>query len=315
MDKGRKSMVIVRLTGGLGNQMFQYAAARRIAHVNGSQLKLDLNWFDEKGVWTPRKYELDVFSLPAAIADPVEILLLKSRRQNPVFRRLPAFLRSIVFHTKQTHIIEKQYAFDPQILMVSGNIYLEGYWQSCKYFEDIETIIRADFTFKDEMDDFNCTAASSIQSCESVAVHIRRGDYVTLPSASSYHGHCPLQYYEKSIEYIQQHVRNPLFFVFSDDISWVRDNLAVDAPTHYIDHKGQTAHSDMRLMSLCRHHIIANSSFSWWGAWLAVNPEKIVIAPGQWFSHSDNDTRDLIPEGWKRIITSNDIGTYQEPFE
>jgi hypothetical protein len=297
VEKGRKSMVIVRLNGGLGNQMFQYAAARRIAYVSGSELKLDLGWFDEKGNWTPRKYELDGFSLPAENATPDEIVPLKSRRQNPFFRRLPAFLKSIVFHTNQTHIIEKHYAFDPRILTVSGNVYLDGYWQSCKYFQDIETVIRADFVFKDDMDDFNCSAASSIQSCESVAVHVRRGDYVTLPSASLYHGLCPLQYYERGVEYIQQHVNNPVFFVFSDDIVWVRDNLNVDAPIRYIDHKGQTAHGDMLLMSLCRHHIIANSSFSWWGAWLADNPEKTVIAPNNWFANGTS-VLDLFPAGW-----------------
>lgn len=294
-------MVIVRLNGGLGNQMFQYAAARRIAYVNGSQLKLDLSWFDEKGEWTPRRYELGAFSLPVAMADPDEITPLKSRRQNPVFRRLPSLLKSFVFHTNQTHIIEKQYAFDPQVLEVSGNIYLDGYWQSSKYFQDIEPIIRADFAFPDTMDDYNSRVASSIRSCEAVAIHVRRGDYVSLPSASSYHGICQLPYYKKGIDYIQHQVKNPTFFVFSDDITWVRENLSIDAPINFVDCHDQPAHCDMKLMSLCRYHIIANSSFSWWGAWLSENADKIIIAPQQWFNHSDNDTRDLIPAEWIRM--------------
>lgn len=294
-------MVIVKLSGGLGNQMFQYAAARRIAYVNDSQLKLDLSWFEEMGNWTPRRYELGVFALPAAIACPDEIQPLKSHRRNPFFRRLPSFLKSIVFHTKQSHIVEKQYGFDPEILTVRGDIYLDGYWQSSNYFNDIEPAIRTDFAFNDPLDDFNCTMASRIRSCEAVAIHVRRGDYVSLPSASSYHGICPLPYYEKGVAHIQQEVKNPTFFIFSDDIAWARENLRIDAPTQLIDAPDQPAHCDMRLMSLCRHHIIANSSFSWWGAWLAPFPGKIVIAPRQWFNNSSNDTRDLLPESWVRL--------------
>jgi hypothetical protein len=150
------------------------------------------------------------------------------------------------------------------------------------------------------MDDFNALTARQIQSCESVALHIRRGDYVTLPSASSYHGLCSLQYYERGIDCIKQNVKTPVFFVFSDDIEWAKNNLNIDAPVHYVD-KIQPAHCDMRLMRLCHHHIIANSSFSWWGAWLAENLDKTVIAPRQWFNHSDNDTRDLIPESWNLL--------------
>ena len=119
-------MVITKLAGGLGNQMFQYATARRIAQINGLQLKMDISWFDKKGNWAPRKYELDVFSLPSEIAGQDEFIPLKSRRQNPVFRRLPNFLKSIVFHINQTHIIEKQFAFDPELLTVTGEIYLDG---------------------------------------------------------------------------------------------------------------------------------------------------------------------------------------------
>jgi hypothetical protein len=110
-----------------------------------------------------------------------------------------------------------------------------------------------------------------------------------------------LPYYEKAVAHIQQQLKTPTFFVFSDDIAWAKENLRIDAPTHFVDAPAQPAHCDMRLISLCRHHIIANSSFSWWGAWLAGNTDKLVVAPQQWFSDSSNDTSDLIPAAWVRM--------------
>ncbi|RNC68869.1 MAG: alpha-1,2-fucosyltransferase [Desulfuromonadales bacterium] len=291
-------MVIVRLNGGIGNQMFQYAAARRIAHVNSAPLKLDLSWFQEKGPWTPRHFELRVFALSCEIAHSSEVRTLKSRRQNAVFRKLPGFIKSRLFHTNQTHIIEKSYAFDPAILSLKGDVFLDGYWQSDKYFRDIETVLRADFAFREDMDDDNAKSANLIQASESVSIHIRRGDYVSLPAAQAFHGLCPIAYYQDAVHRIRSQVANPTFFVFSDDMVWVKEHLKLGERVHYVDHNGPNrGHDDMRLMSLCKHHVIANSSFSWWGAWLSVNPDKIVYAPQRWFN-KDVKSRDNIPESW-----------------
>ncbi len=295
-------MIIVKLTGGIGNQMFQYATARRISYVNNTQLHVDLSWFNESGLSANRKYELDVLNIVSEIATPSDITAFKTRKQNPFLRRLPNFLKKIVFHTNQTHIIEKSFSFDPAILNIKDNVYLDGYWQSEKYFIDIEQIIRKEFTFKIDPTERNRQTSNIIASTESVAVHIRRGDYVTHAQANAFHGLCSLEYYQLAADEIAKQVINPIFFVFSDDIEWVKDNVKLNYKTVFIDHNDpDQGYEDLRLMSLCKHQIIANSSFSWWGAWLNSSPHKIIIAPRMWFQKTSQDTRDLIPFKWRRL--------------
>ncbi len=294
-------MVIVRLTGGIGNQMFQYAAARRVSWVNNTPLFLDLGWFQESGWWTRRKYELDAFRIAGETAPPTAVRALKSRRQNSLFRRLPLFLKRAIFHTRQTHIIEKSYNFDPDIPNLRENVYLDGHWQSEKYFSDIESVIRYEFSFRSDPSELNRRILNGIASCESVSIHIRRGDYVTLTEANAFHGLCPAAYYQSAVDKISRRVDNPVFFVFSDDIAWARENLSLGFETHFMDHNGpERGDEDLRLMSACRHHIIANSSFSWWGAWLSTHPEKIVCAPKKWFNR-DIETPDNLPASWIRL--------------
>jgi hypothetical protein len=295
-------MIIVNLTGGIGNQMFQYAAARRVSYVNNTQLYLDLSWFNESGLGTNRKYELEVFNIVSKVATPSDIAPFKTGKQNPLTRRLPNFLKKIVFHTNQTHISEKDFSFDSDMLNVKDNVYLDGYWQSEKYFIDIEQIVRREFAFKTDPTEKNRQASNIIISSESVSVHIRRGDYVTLPQANAFHGLCPAEYYRSASDKIAKQVSKPVFFIFSDDITWVKDNLKLGHETIFIDHNDPDhGYEDLRLMSLCKHHIIANSSFSWWGAWLNPSPHKIVIAPQIWFQKASHDTRDLIPPAWIRL--------------
>ena len=294
-------MVIVRLNGGIGNQMFQYAAARRVAWVNNTRLFLDLSWFQESGWWTRRKYELDAFRIVGDAVSSDDLKAFKSKRQNAFFRRLPLILKKRIFHTHQTHIIEKSYDFDLDILNLCDNVYLEGHWQSEKYFSDIESVIRREFSFRDDPSGPIRRILEHIASCEAVSVHIRRGDYVTLPEANTFHGLCPSAYYRSAVDQISRQVGNPVFFVFSDDIVWARENLSLGFETHFMDHNGpERGDEDLRLMSACRHHIIANSSFSWWGAWLCSNPQKIVCAPRKWFNR-DIDTPDNLPASWIRL--------------
>lgn len=301
MNLPQEYKVIVRLTGGLGNQMFQYAAASRIAIHNNALLQIDLSWYDQRGDWTPRRYELDEFKIPVEFATQKEVKDLLSIRKSFFLRGIAPFLKSRMFNTNQAHIIEKDFAFDPDILSVTGNIYLDGYWQSYKYFEDVDETIRKDFCFRAGIGSNSRQVEDMIKSCEAVSLHIRRGDYVTLTSASTYHGLCSLQYYEKAASIIKERLNNPVVFVFSDDIQWAKDHLKFDMPIFFVDYSGTTAHMDMYLMSLCRHHIIANSSFSWWGAWLNQSSDKIVITPKQWFKDESINTADLIPESWVRI--------------
>lgn len=294
-------MVIVRLTGGIGNQMFQYAAARRISWINQAPLFLDMGWFEETGRWTQRKYELDAFRIVAEAAPPAAVQALKSKRQNALFRRLPLSLKKRIFHTRQTHIIEKSYDFDPDILNLRDNVYLDGYWQSEKYFSDIEAVIRREFSFRSDPSEINRRMLDRIASCNSVSVHIRRGDYVTLPEASAFHGLCPPAYYQSAAELISRQVDNPVFFVFSDDIAWAGENISLGFETHFMGHNGpERGDEDLHLMSACRHHIIANSSFSWWGAWLCEYPGKIIYAPRKWFN-KNIENPDNLPASWLKL--------------
>ena len=282
--------------GGLGNQMFQYAAGRRLTHLHRTELKLDLSWFDSiLAVETKRQYELGAFNIQEHFASPEESVQF---REGLLLRRF-GFLFPF---RKQRHILEQHYHCDPDILNLPDNVYLEGYWQSPKYFSDIQDIIQAEFTVRAEPDGDNRRMAEEIADSESVAVHVRRGDYVSNPATSNRHGICSMEYYNTAVKTIFDRVKQPRFFVFSDDPDWAGENLLWIAPGAIIDQNGlDKAFEDMRLMSLCKHHIIANSSFSWWSAWLSKNPEKIVIAPKQWFKDNNMSADDLIPEKWTRL--------------
>jgi len=290
-------MVIVRLMGGLGNQMFQYAAGRAVAYRNRTQLKLDLSYFDQN---PRRSYKLHHFNIAESIATPDEVTHFTRRdlwsRISHLIERylLPSYKRSV--------FAERFFHFDPNVLRLRGNVYLIGYWQSEKYFKDIEQIIRQDFTFKHAPDTENQRLAHIIANTNSVSLHIRRGDYISNPVTYQYHGVCSLDYYRAAIETLTQAIGQPHFFVFSDNMAWAQQNLKLDYPVTFVTHNGaERDYEDLRLMSQCKHHIIANSTFSWWGAWLCAYPSKIVIAPKKWFSGANHDTKDLIPESWWRI--------------
>lgn len=195
-------------------------------------------------------------------------------------------------------VVEPHFHYWSGIREVSHNAYLAGHWQSEKYFSDASETIRSDFTFRHPLTKQNAELAGRIGQTMAVSLHVRRGDYVSDTKANAAHGLCSLEYYRAAVLLMAEHVECPEFFVFSDDIAWVKANLKIDFPSRYLDHnQGAESYNDMRLMSLCRHHIIANSSFSWWGAWLNPNPDKLVIAPKKWFAY-DSNVADLFPAGW-----------------
>lgn len=297
-------MIIVRLCGGLGNQMFQYAAARRMALVNEASLKLDLSWFDNIPAGdTPRRYELHRFNSVQEPASPKEVKALRGVDIAKWPRLAKRFLEGSGMLVKRSWIKEKSHHFDPEILDLRGSAYLEGFWQSARYFEDVAETIRKDFTVKTAPDPENRKTADLIRQKESVSVHVRRGDYLTNPGAAQFHGVSPLEYYHAAMAEIASRVKKPHFFIFSDDPEWVKNNLYLDMPMTCIEHNGpDRGFEDLRLMSLCRHHIVANSSFSWWGAWLQKSEEKIVVAPLKWFNDdSCQEPNDLIPPTWLKI--------------
>ncbi|NTV55781.1 MAG: alpha-1,2-fucosyltransferase [Deltaproteobacteria bacterium] len=292
-----KLMVIVRLMGGLGNQMFQYSAARRLAYALNAELKLDLTWFKEPG---SRPYVLSAFNIAEDMASPREILTLTIER--PVFVRMAMTrLLGIKFYRPKSYVKETSFAFDPCILTLSDGIYLDGYWQSEKYFADVEQLIRTEFTLRKPLSDRIKSLAEATASCNSVSIHVRRGDYL-LKNKIVFHGVCTPEYYNTCVDILIQRITNPHFFVFSDDPPWAIQNLKVPCRVTFLEPSlGERSFEDLWLMSTCRNHIIANSSFSWWGAWLSNNPDKAVIAPRQWFRTTALDSKDIVPERWLKI--------------
>lgn len=291
-------MIIVKLNGGLGNQFFQYALGRRLSEQNNVQLKLDLSVFRD---YPLRTYRLNNFNISAEIATDEEIRSLIDTPRPTHYAGINRILKQTGIF-KASHIRERSFSFDPRILRSPPNAYLEGYWQTERYFKTIEPILKAEFTVKDEMDSANRELADLITETDSISLHIRRGDYVLNPATNEYHGVCSLHYYQRAINQLSTTVKNPHVFVFSDDPDWVRINLNLPCPSTLVTINGpEKDYDDLRLMSLCDHHILANSSFSWWGAWLCSNPEKQVYAPRRWFQSPEIDTSDLIPESWHRI--------------
>jgi hypothetical protein len=290
-------MVIVHLNGGLGNQMFQYAAGRRLAYIRQVELKLDLSWFTSQKL---RTYRLDKFNIQAHPASCMEITALTGANLSPGYKTLHRLSQRLKPFTRRTVLSERIGIFEPGVLIAGGNVYLHGYWQSEKYFSEIQNLLRDEFTLKESPDQASLAIAADIKSTTAIGLHIRRGDYASDEYTNQYHGLCSLEYYQLSAARISEHFSDIHIFVFSDDPGWVRHHLKLDYPTTLIDQANSDI-EDLWLMSQCRHFIIANSSFSWWAAWLGTAQEKQVFAPLHWFSDQQNESPHLIPPSWIRV--------------
>ena len=292
-------MIICNIIGGLGNQMFQYAAGRALALRNKTELRLDISGFENYALH--QGFELQrVFSCPAAIASPGDIRRILGWQSSSIARRILMRPRFAALR-RRSFVVEPHFHYWPGEFKISGDCYLSGYWQSEKYFKSIEDIIRSEFSFKTALSGANAELAHQINETNAVSLHIRRGDYVENAKTLATHGVCSLDYYQKAIRHIAERMPHPVFFLFSDDIAWVKGNLKIDFPCRHVSHnRGLESYNDMHLMSLCRHHIIANSSFSWWGAWLNPYPNKIVIAPVKWFANGTT-VDDLLPSDWIKL--------------
>lgn len=289
-------MIITRIIGGLGNQMFQYAAGRALSLKNSTDLALDISEFENYELH--QGFELQrIFGSPFVIASEEDIRMVLGWQSPAGIRRILS-RRSFASFIRRRLVVEPHFNYWPGIHELSKNCYLSGYWQSEKYFAIFASQIREDFTFRHPFEEQNAELAEKILQVNAISLHIRRGDYANNPNTTATHGLCSLDYYRESLQYIVERVENPQFFIFSDDITWAKINLKIEFPHIYVQHNcGTESYNDMRLMSLCRHHIIANSSFSWWGAWLNQSAEKIVIAPRKWFS-SQLNVQDLFPDSW-----------------
>ena len=292
-------MIISKLIGGLGNQMFQYAVGRTLALKHDVPLRLDISGFANYDLH--QGFELSrIFKCSPNIASQKEINDMLSWQQWPGIHRILSRPGMVALRNK-SYIIEPHFQYWNEINNVQEKCYLAGYWQSEQYFNEAAEKIREDFSFSQPFSSKNLQLSRQIAQTSSISLHIRRGDYVNNPEAASTYELCSLDYYAASIKYIIDRIANPQFFIFSDDIEWAKNNLVINSTSLYIEHnQGSNSYNDMRLMSLCKHHIIANSSFSWWGAWLNPRPEKIVIAPQRWFSNETN-TQDLNPASWIKL--------------
>lgn len=297
-------MVIVQIHSGLGNQMFQYAAGRALAAKLGTSLKLDLTWFEKSAsAQTPNDYQLNLFpGIKEEFASKQEIDDLIRPSSEGILNRLKHKLnRSKPLH-KRWAFVEPQFHFYSDFFKASNPVYLSGYWQSEKYFGSISDEIRNIFSLDIPLDDDARKYLIQILQTNAVSLHVRRGDMVNNPLVVATHGSCNLDYYLSSMALIEREVENPHFYIFSDDVKWCEENLKSKHPITFVQgNSGERAYLDIQLMRNCSHHIIANSSFSWWGAWLNNSQNKVVVAPVKWFATDEKDTRDLIPPDWKRI--------------
>ncbi len=296
-------MIVVKLQGGLGNQMFQYAAGRVLSYKYNVPLKLDIRFLLDR---TPRKnaifrdFDLDIFpniSIDFATKKDIAAFTVPFSA-NPFFYFLKRKLKRDRNVFKETSV-----NYQPEFNSITGNVYLDGYWQSEKYFKSLNEIIRHDFSFGTFAVEKNLKLKDEILSQNSVCINVRRGDFVSNPNSSGFHGFTGLDYILNAVKLITKKINSPHFFIFSDDIEWCEENIKLDFPLRIVDHShaGYKFSDYLRLMTYCKHFIIPNSSFAWWAAWLSNYKDKTVIAPVQWFKDDRIDTKDLIPEGWIKI--------------
>lgn len=293
-------MIIVKLKGGLGNQMFQYAAGRALAHRHNTVLKLDMSFLhSNQANETPRKFMLDKFNISAECALPAEVPYLGIKTS--LYRQVKSLYLKHMNKCCTNILLDYDHNINERFFYAPDNSYLEGYWQSEKYFSACSDIIINEFTPLSEPEDTNKQLSYSIKKTNSVSIHIRRGDYVNNARINSVHGICSIEYYQQCVKNISVLVDNPEFFVFSDEPDWVKKHLQLDRTVTVVNHNApEMPIWDLWLMSKCKHNIIANSSFSWWGAWLNNNPEKIVFAPKRWFL-DENVSINIIPEEWRLL--------------
>jgi hypothetical protein len=288
----KNNMIYARIRGGLGNQLFQYCAARSLADQLNVSLGLDIREYDES---SPYDMSLNHFNLRAEFHPTNLIRHKKSGRLAYLFDKLKGNHRNIY---KEPFLM-----FDKNLSERADGTYLKGYWQSEKYFISNKKNILKDLSFNKSPDRLNQASLKDIQKTTSVSLHIRRGDYVSNSRYNSIHGICDLDYYKKAVMYLTKNIGNDIkIFAFSDDPDWVLRNLNLPIDIKFINNNSsKNSFEDLRLMLSCDHNIIANSSFSWWGAWLNQNPKKIVISPQKWYANNKLSNPDITPSKWLKI--------------
>lgn len=282
-------MIIIKLIGGLGNQLFQYAAGRCMAMEQKEELVLDISAFEDRKQL--RKYSLSPFRITARLATEEETGRLNKTVTEKIISKL-SFKNPPI-------ISRKKFSFFP--LLGKSHIILEkddaGHWNHEKYFHGIENTIKEEITLREPQGEKYDGMLKKITECSSVSLHVRRADYL-LAKHTNLFAECTLEYYTEAIKYISNKSNGIELFVFSDDSAWVKENLKTDYPVTFLADEHFSDYQELLLMASCKHNIIANSTFSWWGAWLNTNPNKIVVAPEKWFTDESKYPNDIIPSTW-----------------
>jgi hypothetical protein len=296
-------MIISEILGGLGNQLFEYAAARRMTIEFNQELKLDLTFFDRYHI--PDVFRLDKFNVTYEVATDEEIKKLKRFQKSTLpYKVLRKVKRRPVYLNRHNHFDNMWfYANDwKKKLSMKDNFYVSGYFADPVFFYEIEDILLKEFTLKGELNEANKVVLKKIQETNSVSLHIRRGDYVNNPVFAN----LPLSYYLDAAGRFLKEDPHTTFFVFSDDLKWAQENLKLEGNMEFVGiNDASTDYMELMLMAACNNNIIANSTFSWWGAWLNKNPDKTVYAPALWFSDPERQkryaNREIYQKGWQRI--------------
>lgn len=321
-------MIVTQLVGGLGNQIFQHAAAQKIAAASGMPVVYDLYQLKVHQN-PPRRLVMDKFKLPCRLADwthiwrmcPQEVVrrLVHHRLPKRFGSRVESVLERASFSSPCRYrlfdqkpgrpapslkigkvVSERQFHFDPDFMSLSSELLLMGYWQTEKYFVGIRDTLLAELKVNSQQAGQDLAVAGRMRASQSVSLHVRRGDKAV---AKDFNG-TTAEFCQRAVAWFRERVSNPVFFVFTDDWAWVREHLPSGKDVVYVDHNdGLHDYEDLRLMTQCRHHIIAPSSFSWWGAWLNPDPDKMVVSPPhrRWLNFANCDTADVIPESWVQL--------------
>lgn len=297
-------MVIIALFGGLGNQMFQYACGKSIAIKLGVELKLDISLILDRSPsenFTFREYELGVFNIKEQIASLEEVRNFVPNLFNSSNLTKKTYKIKRIINNKNFYYEKTKFKFENRIENIKDNTYIYGYFQTENYFKSNYLEIINSFCIREDLDFLNKSIMNRIKLENAISIHIRRSDYQN----SSYELLEINSYYSKAIEIIKLKVENPIFYFLSDDKTWTEEQFRdFDIQKEFIQHNnGEKSFIDLILMSHCKHNICANSTFSWWGAWLNKNPQKIVITPKKWFNNPEfsKTTHDLIPKNWIQI--------------
>ncbi|MEL6863365.1 MAG: alpha-1,2-fucosyltransferase [Bacteroidota bacterium] len=290
-------MIFIRLKGGLGNQMFQYAFGLKMAQQHHTQLSIDLSSLLDRsrGDFVYRDYDLSIFEVVHQFTvSPALLRFLYKSKSSGVTK----LVRQQINKGRQ-HIKEAHFHYQPSLIEGPDNTIYEGWFQSYRYLEGVEDRLREEFRFKMPTLPISQSLYEKMQASQSVCLNVRRTDFLKVDNLNTTN----LDYFLRGARHMANLLDNPVFFIFSDDIDWCREHIRLDHPMHIVDHshKGHKFGNYLQLMSNCKHYIIPNSSFAWWAIWLNSYIDKKVIAPKKWFNDSNIDTSDLVPSDWIRL--------------